>query len=198
MAPHRNFHAPSRPKGRILPCGRVQNVPVTDLNAPSQDDVAKRALSAKTLRERLDKYVQQEQLNRSQSREKILEVVLEQTRHFTAAELVKKVQQIHDGIGAATIYRNLPMFVAAGILRESLSDDKGQLVYETESHGHHDHIVCLDCHAILEFHEEEIEELQGRVMNRLGFKEARHQHVVYAHCEQFKGERGEGASAADG
>lgn len=159
-------------KAKVLPCGRVQ----------AQSPAAPAGSSS--IWDKLEKHVSSQSLNKSESRNKIVDVISSQTTHFTALELVKRVQQNHPSIGAATIYRNLPVLVEAGILRESLSDESGQAIYEVEDEGeHHDHIVCLDCNAILEFHEEKIEALQDKVLIKLGFKQARHRHVVYAHCD---------------
>jgi Fur family transcriptional regulator, ferric uptake regulator len=141
-------------RAKSLPCGR-------SLLIQSQDGTNPAAFYW----QRLDKFVSSQKLNRSESRRKVVQVVLGQTSHFTALELVKKVQSSHPGVGAATVYRNLPVLVAAGILRESLSKEDGQVVYELDGAGdHHDHIVCLDCDAILEFHEAKIESLQEKTL----------------------------------
>ncbi len=113
-------------------------------------------------------------------------MVLELADHFSGPELVKKVRKTHPEIGPATVYRCLPVLLEAGVLRDSLTDKAGQSVYEVQRNEHHDHVVCLDCRAILEFHEVGIESLQEKVLARLGFQEVHHSHVVYAHCQYRK------------
>lgn len=132
--------------------------------------------------ERLASYVAQKQLNKSQARTKILEVMLGFKHHFTAQELTSAVRDTHPTLGAATIYRNLPVFVDAGLLHESLADESGQQLYELDDEGHHDHIVCVDCGAILEFHDSTIEERQTSILKDASFREVRHRHVIYAKC----------------
>lgn len=161
-------------KSRKLACGRT----IKEIGAPV--DVA-------NLTKKLESFVRDRSLNRSASRERVLEVILGLQGHFTAGELASRVQEDHPSVGAATVYRNLPLFVGAGILRESLSDENRQMVYELDTHGHHDHVVCLDCKEIIEFHDESIESSQRKVLSGLGFKESSHRHVVYAHCEFKKG-----------
>ena len=155
----------------LLPCGRP---------APHADEACP---AEAYYQNKLKHYSTREGLNRSEARDRVLSVVANQAKHFTAQSLVKEVQAVHPEIGAATVYRNLPVFVAAEILRESLADENGQIVYELESEAHHDHIVCLDCNAILEFRDEEIEAQQEKIMKRLRFRPARHRHVIYARCE---------------
>jgi Fur family ferric uptake transcriptional regulator len=160
---------------RSFPCGRPR--------------AARKGRSAsRELLEKLHHYQSSQKLNRSQTREKILAVLATQSDHFVGPELVEKVRKAHPEIGAATVYRNLPVFLEAGIIRESLTDRNGQVVYEVQHSGHHhDHVVCLDCRAILEFHEVGIESLQAKVLERLGFQEVQHSHVIYAHCIYRKG-----------
>ncbi len=136
---------------------------------------------------KLESFQSHEELNRSEAREKIAQVIFsDHERHFTLPELVKEVQDRFPKIGVATVYRNVPVLVQAGIVRESLSNDSGQAVYEAENEQHHDHIVCLDCDAIFEFHEEEIEDLQEKTAEKMGFVPSRHRHVIYAHCKYRK------------
>ncbi len=138
------------------------------------------------LRKKLTAYVAAKKLNQSRSRTKILDAVVQFESHFTASQLIAAVTKADPKIGAATVYRSIVFFTGAGIMRDTLSTDSGEKVYEVESTRHHDHIVCLDCDAILEFHEPKIEDAQEKVLEKLGFRQARHRHVIYAHCEYRK------------
>lgn len=162
-------------KGK-LPCGR----PLPDWRESHHSTQEKRLLRLKNA---LNAYVSKNQLNQSTARTQVLEIVVQFESHFTATDLIERISKTHPKIGAATVYRSLQSFLSAEIIRETFSKDSGEKVYEVESTEHHDHIVCLDCDAILEFHESKIEVLQEKVLHALGFKEARHRHVIYAHCE---------------
>lgn len=163
---------------RTFPCGRPRTTAkkAKPLSAGAEAD----------LRKKLERYQSAKKLNRSQTRLHILHVIAQQADHFTGPELVQKVRKAYPEIGSATVYRNLPVLLDAGVMRESLTDRAGQAVYEIQRPDHHDHVVCLDCRAILEFHEVGIESLQDKVLQRLGFREVHHSHVVYAHCEYRK------------
>jgi Fur family ferric uptake transcriptional regulator len=132
---------------------------------------------------KLNVFVEEKKLNHSASRANTLTSILSFNSHFSIQELVKKVQQKFPTIGAATVYRNMPLFIEAKILRESFSDKNGNPFYETDIEKHHDHIFCLDCEAVFEFHEAEIESAQDRVSKSLNFEPANHRHVIYAHCK---------------
>lgn len=158
-----------------LPCGR----PLPDWREASHSTKEKRLAKLKA---KLNDYVTNKKLNKSTSRTQVLEALIQFETHFTATELIQRVAKAHPKIGPATVYRSIQCFYDAQIIRETLSKDSGEKVYEVESTEHHDHIVCLDCDAILEFHESKIEALQEKVMHAMGFKEERHRHVIYAHC----------------
>jgi Fur family ferric uptake transcriptional regulator len=65
-------------------------------------------------------------------------------------------------------------------------DSDGQVFYELcemESDEHHDHIVCMDCRRIFEFHDEGIEARQAQISKEMGFVAEKHTHVIYAKCQ---------------
>lgn len=159
---------------KSFPCGRPRPARKTrPLNEAERQELV----------EKFEHFTNAKKLNRSKTRNNIALLIAAQGDHFTGPELVAKVRAAHPEIGAATVYRNLPVFLESGILRESLTDRDGQVVYELQRNEHHDHVVCLDCRAILEFHEVGIESLQQAVLKKLGFREVHHSHVVYARCD---------------
>jgi Fur family ferric uptake transcriptional regulator len=156
----------------FLPCGRPRSL---EAKSPTQEllDVWQNQLKSYLIAQGL-KYTRQ--------RWKIAELILMTGGHLDAQALVEQVKKKHSGIGAATVYRSIKILCDASILKESLTDASGRVVYELFDHDHHDHIVCLDCDEIFEFHDEQIESQQSAVVQKLDFKEVRHRHVVYAHC----------------
>lgn len=152
------------------PCGRA--VPKGSRSALESD-----------WKEKLSSYLQEKELKQSESRNHIIEVVLREEGHFSVADLVKKVQTANPGIGTATVYRSIPVLLDLGLIHETLTDQEGQMIYEVGGEEHHDHIVCLDCDRIFEFHDETIESAQDKVSRKMHFKPLKHRHVVYARCE---------------
>jgi Fur family ferric uptake transcriptional regulator len=58
----------------------------------------------------------------------------------------------------------------------------GHSVFEISSEEHHDHIVCIKCGIVEEFHDAEIELRQEQVAKRLGFKLTEHNLNLYGYC----------------
>jgi Fur family ferric uptake transcriptional regulator len=134
---------------------------------------------------KLDDFVLKSGLKRSDVRNKILEVIVKKARHFTIADLIPVLQKRYPDVGRATLYRTLPIFVSSGILQEGPQDPLGQTYYELAEGEHHDHIVCLDCREIFEFHDDQIEKRQLAVASSMRFSVENHGHVVYARCQDL-------------
>jgi Fur family ferric uptake transcriptional regulator len=101
---------------------------------------------------------------------KILELFQAGTqRHMTAEDVYRQLLQQHVDIGLATVYRVLMQFEQADILKRSHFESE-RAVYELNQGEHHDHLVCLDCGRVEEFHDAEIEALQVKVAKKRGLK----------------------------
>ena len=158
--------------GKKTPCGRPKNV----------QEVAPSPKQVEIWQDQLRSYLISQGLKYTEQRWKIAELILATGGHLDAQALVERVKRKHSDIGAATVYRSIKVLCDAQILRESLIDASGRVFYEISGGAHHDHIVCIDCGEIFEFHDQKIESLQSAVVEKMNFKEVRHRHVVYAHC----------------
>lgn len=121
-------------------------------------------------------------LRSTRQRDVILDIFLSTHQHVSVEELYLKVKAASPGVGQATVYRTLKLFVEAGLAREILLHD-GQTRYEHVLAGeHHDHLVCTGCNAIIEFENETIEKLQDEIAARHGFKIRSHKLEIYGLC----------------
>ncbi len=167
-------------KADALPCGR----PAAAANASPKPEKFSEKL--KEWQEQLRTFLAKEGLKYSEQRWKIAELILSTGGHLDAQALVERVKQLHPDIGAATVYRNLKVLCDANILKESLTDSQGRVIYEIFDDDHHDHIVCMDCGEIFEFHNEKIEALQNSIICDMSFTQVKHRHVIYVKCDYRK------------
>lgn len=117
---------------------------------------------------------------------KILEIFQKgEQRHMTAEDVYRVLLAEQSEIGLATVYRVLTQFEQAGLLSRH-HFEAGKAVYELREDEHHDHLVCLDCGHVEEFHDPEIEKRQVAVAKARGFKLADHALSLYAHCTKAK------------
>lgn len=113
---------------------------------------------------------------------KILELLENSpTRHMSAEDLYRKLMDVGEDIGLATVYRVLTQFEAAGLVRRHHFEG-GHAVFELERGHHHDHIMCLRCGNVFEFEDEVIEKRQRAKAEELGFKLTEHSLVMYGQC----------------
>ncbi len=112
-------------------------------------------------------------------RVKILQMLESSERHHMSAEDVyKALMEQGDDVGLATVYRVLTQFETAGlVVRHNI--DGGHSVFEVARGEHHDHMVDIDTGTIIEFHNDEIEALQKRIVAEYGFELTDHSLVLY-------------------
>jgi Fur family ferric uptake transcriptional regulator len=142
--------------------------------------------STKDLKARWKHYLQENRLNTTQQRELIVDQFLRCKDHVSVDELLARVRKRNRKVGYATVYRTLKLLVDCGLAIQRQFGD-GQARYEVDG-DHHDHLICAKCGLILEFEDEEIEQLQERIAQRLGnFMVLRHRHELYALCPKARG-----------
>jgi len=121
---------------------------------------------------------------------KILEMLENSdTRHLSAEDIYRQLMDGGEDIGLATVYRVLTQFEAAGLVTRHHFEG-GHAVFELQRGHHHDHLVCLKCGRVEEFEDESIEQRQGEIAAKFGFKLVEHSLILYGECEDCRGKRG--------
>ena len=109
----------------------------------------------------------------------IAQIMSSSRDHPNVDELYKRVSKIDSKISIATVYRTVKLFEEAGILTKH--DFKGgKARYEQTTEEHHDHLIDIKTGEIIEFVDKEIEELQKKVAQKLGYKLVDHKLELYA------------------
>lgn len=114
---------------------------------------------------------------------KILELFQQHTeqRHLTAEDVYRLLMDEGMDIGLATVYRVLTQFEQAGLLERHFFES-GKAIFELNEGGHHDHLVCVECGAVEEFFDPEIEKRQNLVAKERGFVVKEHALYLYVEC----------------
>jgi Fur family ferric uptake transcriptional regulator len=98
--------------------------------------------------------------------------------HPDVETLHARAAVIDPNISIATVYRTVRLFEEAGILERHEFGD-GRARYEAASETHHDHLIDVETGNVIEFVDEELEELQRRIADRLGFRLVDHRMELY-------------------
>ena len=122
-------------------------------------------------------------------RMRILELLENSSKaHLSAEEVYRMLIESDEEIGLATVYRGLTQFEQSGILQRH-NFETGHSVFELDRGEHHDHLLCVSCGMVEEFHDEQIEKLQHEVAERYDFKTIDHSLTIYGNCKECKNGR---------
>ena len=120
----------------------------------------------------------QKGMRMTDQRRVIAKVLSDANDHPDVEEVYRRSTAIDSGISIATVYRTVRLFEDAGILeRHDFRDGRSR--YETVAEQHHDHLINVETGEVLEFHSDEIEELQEKIANKLGFRLVDHRMELY-------------------
>jgi Fur family transcriptional regulator, ferric uptake regulator len=119
----------------------------------------------------------------------IARVLSDATDHPDVEQLHRRATEIDPRISVATVYRTLRLFEEANIL-ERHEFRSGRARYEEAPEEHHDHLIDVQSGRVLEFQDQEIEALQRKVAERLGYRLVDHRLELYAVPLVRKGQSG--------
>jgi Fur family ferric uptake transcriptional regulator len=108
----------------------------------------------------------------------IAQVIEDSDDHPDVEELFKRAATLDAGISIATVYRTVKLFEEAGIL-EKVEFGDGRARYEDAERDHHDHLIDLNSGEVIEFVDAEIEKLQERIAQELGYELRGHRLELY-------------------
>ena len=117
-------------------------------------------------------------LRLTDQRRLVAQVMSEAQDHPDVDELHQRVNKLDSKISIATVYRTVKLFEEAGIVAKH--DFKGTKArYEQAPHEHHDHLIDINTGEITEFVNSDIEKLQKKVAEKLGYKLVDHRLELY-------------------
>jgi Fur family ferric uptake transcriptional regulator len=114
----------------------------------------------------------------TEQRRVIARVLDASSDHPDVEELYRRAAEVDPHISISTVYRTVRLFEDAGVITK-LEFRDGRARYETIPDEHHDHLIDLRTGKVTEFRNEEIEELQERIAEKLGFKLVDHRLELY-------------------
>jgi len=114
----------------------------------------------------------------------IARVALSNHSHFGAEELLEMCRQEDAGVSRATVYRTLTMMEKAGFVEGLDTGDGGRKFEHVLGHRHHDHMVCTECGAIIEFVDQELEYRQDVAAKKHGFTITSHSLKLFGLCQE--------------
>jgi len=128
--------------------------------------------------DRIEKLCVEKGLRMTGQRRVIARVLSESHDHPDAEEMHRRAAAIDPHISIATVYRTVRLLEEAGILeRHDFRDGRSR--YEEAPDVHHDHLIDVQSGKVIEFQNDQIEDLQRMVAEKLGYKLVDHRLELY-------------------
>ena len=110
---------------------------------------------------------------------RLLEETISDTKfHPDVDEIFKRASKIDKKISVATVYRTVKLLEENGII-DKHDFKAGKARYEVSTENHHDHLIDVNSGEIIEFVDDEIEQLKKKIANRLGYDLIDHRLELY-------------------
>ena len=133
--------------------------------------------------EKIEKLCIQKGIRFTEGRKLIAKIIIESDDHPDVDIVLKRVNEINPKIGIATVYRTLRIFSDNGIIskHDFVGQDKSRYEYENnEDDEHHDHLIDIKTGKVMEFFNEEIEQMKEKIAKDLGYELVDHRLELYA------------------
>jgi Fur family transcriptional regulator, ferric uptake regulator len=85
----------------------------------------------------------------TRQRLRVLDELAREPHDLTAQDLYRRLRDADEKIGLATVYRTLGSLVEHGVV-DTMAHSRGETCYRLCSDAHHHHLVCSECHRVVE------------------------------------------------
>tara|TARA_B100001248_G_C27378658_1_gene455717 strand:+ start:565 stop:981 length:417 start_codon:yes stop_codon:yes gene_type:complete len=123
--------------------------------------------------------LKKEGLRFTEQRKFIWDEITSSDDHREAEDIFLSLRKKNINVSRATVYRTIDVLVKNNLVRKlDIGDAPSKYENKIDSH-HHDHMICLETGDIIEFYNEELENLQDEIAKKYGYKVVRHVHQLF-------------------
>jgi len=133
-------------------------------------------------------FLRARRLKMTGQRRTMVRAAMAQSGHFTAEEMHRWLSRDGEPVSLATVYRGLAVLEEAAVVEGHDFADGTRRYERAVDREHHDHMVCVDCRAVIEFTNDRIEELQQQVVDDHGFTMQDHSLTLFVECKAWHAE----------
>ncbi|TVR42283.1 MAG: transcriptional repressor [Planctomycetota bacterium] len=113
-------------------------------------------------------------------RQAIIEALVNTEEHLTAEELLHASRAIDESVSAPTVYRTLNLLVEAGMVSKRVFQGDSACYELLLGKGHHHHLIDVESGNIIEFTNEQLDELLDEFAAEKGYRIACHKVELFA------------------
>ena len=118
----------------------------------------------------------------TEARRAVLEALVSAGGHVSADELVDLVHEAGHGVGRMTVYRTLDLLAELGLVRP-VYQGTGAAHFILMNDGHHHHLVCTICNAVVEVESCLLTDIERRLVSNSGFEVRGHFLEIIGTCK---------------
>ncbi len=115
----------------------------------------------------------------------VVKAVEDAESHISAEEIYAQVSAYYPQMNVSTVYRTLEMLKAEGLVTETDMGD-GRVRYHCMGKGHHHHLVCQKCGAVVDIEETALNSLWGEIRGRYGFDVDMKHLALFGRCARCR------------
>ena len=108
-------------------------------------------------------------LKMTEPRKVILDILAQAKDHPSVEEVYDRAKKADASISMATVYRTLGLLDELGLVFRHEFSDSDHARYEVNSEHHH-HLIDLDSGKVVEFQNQEIEDMKVKIAADLGYE----------------------------
>ena len=123
--------------------------------------------------------LRKEGLRYTAQRQAVWDEIKKSNEHRNAEDIYLQLKSKNNNVSRATVYRTIDVLVKNQLVRKMDLGDGRNLFEPRLDNEHHDHMICLDTGKIIEFYDEDLENLQDKIAEKHGYKIVRHVHQLF-------------------
>lgn len=120
------------------------------------------------------------------ARQTVLDALEKGGGHMTSAQVLEAVAARDAGIGRASVFRTLDMLSRLSLIRPTFVEGSSAPVFVLLPDGHHHHVVCTGCGAVIEFDDCGLDALAADLEAKTGVHIIGHLLEFYGLCAQCR------------
>tara|TARA_B100001250_G_C19370730_1_gene601843 strand:- start:124 stop:546 length:423 start_codon:yes stop_codon:yes gene_type:complete len=123
--------------------------------------------------------LRKEGLRYTAQRQAVWDEIKKSNEHRDAEDIYLELKSKNNNVSRATVYRTIDVLVKNKLVRKMDLGDGRNLFEPRLDDEHHDHMICLDTGKIIEFYDEDLENLQDKIAEKHGYEIVRHVHQLF-------------------
>ena len=115
----------------------------------------------------------------------ILSAIEGSYEHISAEEIYAQVAAKYPHVNISTVYRTLELLKRLGMVYE-INLGEGRIRYHSEGSGHHHHLICQNCGAVIDIEESTLASLRDTLLLDYNFRAELRHVAIFGICQDCR------------